>query len=89
MVEKKLLALEELESQVALELPDRRMPALVNVILIDVLSGNQAAVAVPIGIAANVCNISVAAVLAAAASSSTGTGCTADVSHKTFQKLTR
>lgn len=87
MVEKKILALEELEQQTALELPDRRMPALVNVILIDVLSGNQVAVAVPVGVAANVCGISVAAVLAAAAS--TGTGCTATVDQKTFQKLTR
>jgi len=87
MVEKKPLVLEELESQTALELPDRRMLALVNVTLIDVLSGNQVAVAVPVGVAANVCGLSVAAVLAAAANG--GTVCTATVSDKTFQKLTK
>ncbi len=55
--EKKALSLEELEAQTALELPDREMLALVNVIV----AGNN--VAVPIGIAANVCGVN-AAVLA-------------------------
>ena len=85
--EKKLLSVEDLESQMVLELPDRQLPALVNINIIDVLSGNNVAVSVPVGVAANVCGVSVAAVLAAAAS--TGTGCTATVDNKTFQKLTR
>ncbi len=57
LAEKKLLGVEELEAQTALELPDREMLALVNVIV----AGNN--VAVPIGIAANVCGVN-AAVLA-------------------------
>ena len=84
---KKELSLEDLESQMGLELPERKMLALVNVTLIDVASGNQVAVAVPIGVAANVCNLSVAAVLAA--SQQGGSACTATVDHRTFQRLTR
>src|SRR4051794_30273781 len=68
--------------------PDtQRQNGLVNVQLIDVVSHNQVAASVPIGVAANVCNLSVAAVLAAAAS--TGSGCTATVDQRTFQRLTR
>jgi hypothetical protein len=37
--------------------------ALVNIILVDVLSGNEVAVQVPIGVAANICGVN-AAVLA-------------------------
>lgn len=55
--EKKALSAELIDAQAALELPARELPALVNIILTDVLSGNQVAVAVPIGIAANVCGI--------------------------------
>ena len=57
MLEKKALGAEGLEAQTALELPDREMMALVNIILVDVLSGNEVAVQVPIGVAANVCGI--------------------------------
>ena len=56
-MEKKLLSMEELEAQTALELPDREMLALVNVIVGDVT------IQVPIGIAAALCNVN-AAVLA-------------------------
>lgn len=38
---------------------------LINVTLVDVLSGNEVAVQVPIGIAANVCDVNAAVLLAA------------------------
>ncbi len=55
--EKKQLSAAQIEAQAAFELPDREMMALVNITLIDVLSGNEVAVQVPIGIAANVCGV--------------------------------
>jgi hypothetical protein len=55
--EKKQLSAAHIEAQAAFELPDREMMALVNITLIDVLSGNEVAVQVPIGIAANVCGV--------------------------------
>lgn len=58
MLEKKALSLEELDAQTALELPDREMMALVNVVAL-----NGVNVAVPVGVAANVCGVN-AAVLA-------------------------
>ncbi len=57
MLEKKRLSAAEIEAQVALELPERELPALVNVIIGDVT------VQVPVGIAANICDVN-AAVLA-------------------------
>ncbi len=57
LVEKKPLDVEALEAQVALELPDREMMALINIVVVDVLSGNNVNVQVPIGIAANVCGV--------------------------------
>ena len=57
MQEKKQLSAAQIEAQAAFELPDREMMALVNITLIDVLSGNEVAVQVPIGIAANVCGV--------------------------------
>ena len=66
LMEKKALSFEEIEAQTALELPDREMMALINVTLIDVLSHNNVNVQVPIGVAANVCGVSVALLLAAA-----------------------
>ncbi len=88
LAEKKMLTLEELESQTALELPDRTMLALVNVTLVDVASGNQigAVLQVPIGVAANVCNVN-AAVLALAAQSADGASCTAEVDQDTAADL--
>jgi hypothetical protein len=68
--------------------PDaQRQSGLVNVNLINVASGNQVSVAVPVGVAANVCGLSVAAVLSAAGTG--GTVCTATVDDRTFQRLTR
>jgi hypothetical protein len=57
MLEKRALGAAELEAQAAFELPDREMMALINITIIDVLSGNEVAVQVPIGVAANVCGI--------------------------------
>ena len=57
VTEKRMLSMEELEAQTALELPDREMLELVNVIVGDVT------IQVPIGIAAALCNVN-AAVLA-------------------------
>ena len=57
MLEKKRLSAADLEAQAALELPDREMMALVNIVVVDVLSGNNVNVQVPIGVAANVCGV--------------------------------
>lgn len=57
MLEKKRLSVADLEAQAALELPDREMMALVNIIIVDTLSGNNVNVQVPIGVAANVCGV--------------------------------
>jgi len=46
MSDKKLLTLDELESQTALELPDRELMALVNVIITNVL--NNVFVSIPV-----------------------------------------
>jgi hypothetical protein len=81
LMEKKALSFEEIEAQTALELPNREMLALVNIIVFDVLNNNNVNVQVPIGVAANVCGLSVAAVLAAA-----GTG-PVDCSSSTLQQL--
>lgn len=54
---KRALSLAEIEGQAAIELPDRDMLALINIIVIDVLSGNEVNVQVPIGVAANVCGV--------------------------------
>ena len=88
LTEKKALSFEELESQTALELPDREMLALVNVTLVDVASGNQIALALPIGMAANVCGIN-AAVLAADLNQDGSATCTAQVNQETMQRLQR
>ena len=67
LMEKKALSFEEIEAQTALELPNREMLALVNIIVFDVLNNNNVNVQVPIGVAANVCGVSVAALLGLAA----------------------
>jgi hypothetical protein len=58
MKEKQQLSAAQIEAQVAAELPEREMMALVNVVAL-----NGVNVAVPVGIAANVCGVN-AAVLA-------------------------
>ena len=57
--EKKALSAEQLDAQVAFELPDREMLALVTITVFDVLSHNNVNVQVPIGVAANVCGVPV------------------------------
>lgn len=57
MLEKKRLSAADLEAQAALELPDREMMALINIVVVDVLSGNNVNVQVPVGVAANVCGV--------------------------------
>lgn len=69
MLEKKRPSAAVLEEQVALELPERELPALVNVLISDVT------VQVPVSIAANLCDIN-AAVLANQADTGDAT-CTA------------
>ena len=54
---KRALSFEQIDAQTAVELPDRDMMALINIVVIDVLSGNEVNVQVPIGVAANVCGI--------------------------------
>jgi hypothetical protein len=54
---KRALSFEQIDAQTALELPDRDMMALINITVIDVLSGNEVNVQVPIGVAANVCGV--------------------------------
>lgn len=71
LAEKKPLSMEELEAQTALELPERVLPALVTVFIGDVQ------VLVPIGVAANLCDIN-AAVLAAAIADTGNAECTAN-----------
>ena len=44
MQDKQQLSAAQIEAQAAFELPDREMMALVNITLIDVLSGNEVAV---------------------------------------------
>ena len=57
LAEKKMLSLEDLAAEVALELPSRETLALVVVNLTNVLNNNT--VQVPIAIAANICGVAV------------------------------
>ncbi len=79
MLEKKRLDSVELEAQEAFELPDREMLALVNVVAL-----NGVNVAVPIGIAANVCGIN-ANVLAQDINQTGDATCTATTTSQAFQ----
>jgi len=87
LAEKKMLSLDELESQTALELPDRRMLALVDVTIFDVLNNDTVVVQLPIGVAANVCGIQ-ANVLAQQLAQTGTASCTASV-DQTVQNLPR
>lgn len=77
--EKKALSAEDLEGQVAFELPDREMMALINVVAL-----NGVTIAVPIGIAANVCGVD-AAVLAQEVNQGGDTTCDAQTETRAFQ----
>ncbi len=74
-MDKQMLSFEDIESQAVMELPDREMMALVNVTVFDVLNDNTVILQLPIGIAANVCNIS--ANILATDNTATGAACTA------------
>ena len=77
MQEKKQLGAAQIEAQSAFELPDREMMALVNV-FVPISIGDIGIVAqVPIGVAANVCDVNVA-VLANQEFGPGDTACTAD-----------
>lgn len=77
MLEKRALGAAELEAQTAFELPDREMLALVNVFVPIYLSDLDVVVQVPIGVAANVCDVN-AAVLANQTFEEGDTACTAE-----------
>ena len=57
--EKKLLTLEAIEAESALELPSRETLQLVNVVITNLLNNNRVAVAIPIQAAANICGVAV------------------------------
>ncbi len=63
MPEKQALSAEQLDAQAAFELPDRAMMQLVGPILVNVDLGDVA-VQVPVGVAANLCDINAAVLLA-------------------------
>jgi hypothetical protein len=65
-----MLSMKELEAQSAVELPDREMLALVTVVL------NNITVQVPVGVAANLCDINAAVLIAQINDTGTST-CTA------------
>lgn len=74
--EKTMLTLEEIDAQTAMELPDREVmscSALVGCFSVNLLNG--ATINVPINAAANICGVSVTALLAAAQGGATS--CTA------------
>jgi hypothetical protein len=54
---KRALSFEQIDAQTAVELPDRDMMALVNILIFDVNVLQNVVVAVPIGVAANVCGV--------------------------------
>jgi hypothetical protein len=80
MSEKKTLSTEMLDEQMAVELPDRAMMALVNVTIVDLLNNNTVTVQLPIGVAANVCGVN-ANVLASQIHQPGGPTCTAFVNN--------
>jgi hypothetical protein len=79
MLEKRVLGTDVLEAQEAFELPDREMLALVNVVAL-----NGVTVAVPIGIAANVCGVN-ANVLAQEINQTGDATCEAETTSQAFQ----
>jgi hypothetical protein len=74
---KRALSFEQIDAQTAVELPDRDMMALINIIVFDVASGNDVNVQVPIGVAANVCGVN-AAVLASQVAQGATPDCSAE-----------
>jgi hypothetical protein len=62
---KRALSFEQIDAQTAVELPDRDMMALVNILIFDVVEDTNVNVQVPVSVAVNVCDVNVAAVIAA------------------------
>jgi hypothetical protein len=60
LAEKKPLGVEDLEAQAAFELPDRELMALVNIFIPITITDLNVIAQVPIGVAANVCDVNVA-----------------------------
>lgn len=60
LLEKKALSAADLEAQTAFELPERDMMALVNVFVPIFITDLNIIAQVPIGVAANVCDVNVA-----------------------------
>ena len=60
---KRALSFEQIDAQTAVELPDRDMMALINIIVFDLIDDVNVNVQVPIGVAVSVCGVN-AAVLA-------------------------
>ena len=52
---KKTLSIAELDSQTALELPNRDLMALIEIDITNVLNNNTVTVRIPVDVAANVC----------------------------------
>ncbi|MDF2759270.1 MAG: hypothetical protein K0S99_1902 [Thermomicrobiales bacterium] len=63
---KRALSFEQIDAQTAVELPDRDMMALINIIVIDLVDLERVTVQVPVGVAVQVCGVNAAAILAAA-----------------------
>jgi hypothetical protein len=61
---KRALSFEQIDAQTAVELPDRDMMALINILIFDVIEETNVNVQVPVSVAANVCDLTVAAVFA-------------------------
>ena len=74
-MDKQVLSFEDIESQAAMELPDRQMMALLSGINVVLLNG--VTVFVPVNAAANICNISIDALSAIAGTQDTAGTCTA------------
>jgi hypothetical protein len=74
---KRALSFEQIDAQTAVELPDRDMMALINIIVFDLVDLKNVQVAVPIGVAANVCGVN-AAVLASQVAQGATPDCSAE-----------
>jgi hypothetical protein len=76
---KRALSFEQIDAQTAVELPDRDMMALINIIVFDVLNDVNVNVQVPVGVAANVCGVSVAVIVEEAENGPVDCTATADI----------
>ena len=75
---KKMLSIEDIEGQTALALPERKMMQLVDVTIVNVLNNNVITIQLPLAVAANVCGISVASIVAQGFKCTAGAGARAN-----------